>query len=393
MGVCTFFDKSMKVLSSILAMATAQWDGFNYDDYSDVGKNQASQVSVNDVLNMNGASGQTAANYAANNHYLGNGLKCFYCNERSVSACFTRSTFSVCQGQEYFCFFHERRKISHFFNRREKYIDNFASGNTDVFLARSANEAFNLASGGLVTSDRDAPQTLVHVMAGCQQPQACLRQQSQNNPITIGVKFYGNPGDLIQQNENALPTSRRNVREGLCRLGKDWTYYSGHHWYYDDNGQTANSSPNTRAHELTAAQADGHQFYDERESWYNGMRPNGFPQERHGGKGTESVCHFCCNPVVDGNYCNREYLDDTASASQDADFIYSTGTRGSWYNGNADLANSVRADNEGLSYNNTPLRNGWDLANAGWSSNQRYHGMWRNPETQVAQNWVAGTGR
>merc|ERR1711937_215839 len=114
MGVCTFFDKSMKVLSSILAMATAQWDGFNYDDYSDVGKNQASQVSVNDVLNMNGASGQTAANYAANNHYLGNGLKCFYCNERSVSACFTRSTFSVCQGQEYFCFFHERRKISHF---------------------------------------------------------------------------------------------------------------------------------------------------------------------------------------------------------------------------------------------------------------------------------------
>jgi len=383
----------MKVLSSILAMATAQWDGFNYDDYSDVGKNQASQVSVNDVLNLNGASGQTAANYAANNHYLGNGLKCFYCNERSVSACFTLSTFSVCQGQEYFCFFHERRKISHFFNRREKYIDNFASGNTDVFLARSANEAFNLASGGLVTSDRDAPQTLVHVMAGCQQPQACLRQQSQNNPITIGVKFYGSGGDTIQQNGNALPTSRRNVREGLCRLGKDWTYYSGHHWYYDNNGQTTNSSPNTRAHELTAAQADGHQFYDERESWYNGMRPNGFPQERHGGKGTESVCHFCCNPVVDGNYCNREYLDDTPSTSQDSDFIYSSGTRGSWYNGNSDLAGSVRADNEGLSYNNTPLRNGWDLANAGWSSNQRYHGMWRNPETQVAQNWVAGTGR
>merc|ERR1712156_7813 len=387
MGVCTFFDKSMKVLSSILALATAQWDGFNYDDYSDVGKNQASLVSIQDVGGLNGVSGATLSNYQANNHYLGNGLKCFFCNERSVSACFSLSTFSVCQGQEYFCFFHERRKISHFFNRREKYIDNFASGNTDVFLARSANEAFNLGSN-LVTSDRDAPQTLVHVMAGCQQPQACLRQQSQNNPITIGVKFYGSGSDTIQQDSSALPTSRRNVREGLCRLGKDWTYYSGHHWYYDNNGQTVNSSPNTRAHELTAAQADGHQFYDERESWYNGMRPNGFPQERHGGKGTESVCHFCCNPVVDGNYCNREYLDDTASAVV-ADFTYSTGTRGSWYNGNGDLTSAVRADNEGLTYNNTPLRNTWDLANAGWISNMRYHGMWRNPETQVSQNWVS----
>merc|ERR1712109_9434 len=387
-AVCTFFDKSMKVLSSILAVATAQWDGFNYDDYSDVGKNQASLVSIQDVSGLNGlSSGATLSNYQANNHYLGNGLKCFYCNERSVGECFSLSTFSVCQGQEYFCFFHERRKISHFFNRREKYIDNFASGNTDVFLARSANEAFNLGSN-LVTSDRDAPQTLVHVMAGCQQPQACLRQQSQNNPITIGVKFYGSGSETIQQDSNALPTSRRNVREGLCRLSKDWTYYSGHHWYYDNNGQTVNSSPNTRAHELTAAQADGHQFYDERESWYNGMRPNGFPQERHGGKGTESVCHFCCNPVVDGNYCNREYLDDTASAVV-ADFTYSTGTRGSWYNGNGDLASAVRADNEGLSYNNTPLRNTWDLANAGWISDMRYHGMWRNPETQVSQNWVS----
>merc|ERR1711937_548249 len=397
MGVCTFFDKNMKVLSSILAMATAQWDGFNYDDYSDVGKNQVSPVSVNDVLNLNGATGGTATNYAKDNHYLGNGLKCFYCNERSVGECFSLSTFSVCQGQEYFCFFHERRKISHFFNRREKYIDHFASGNTDVFLARSANEAFNLKPSNNVaypvTTDRDSPQTLVHVMAGCQQPQACLRQQSQNNPITIGVKFYGGGGETIIQNENALPTSRRNVREGLCRLGKDWTYYSGHHWYYDNNGQTANSSPNTRAHELTAAQADGHQFYDERESWYNGMRPNGFPQERHGGKGTESVCHFCCNPVVDGNYCNREYLDGHKSDSQDADFIYSSGTKGGWYNDQTTLSGAVRADNEGLEYQNTPLRGGWDLANAGWSSNQRYHGMWRNPQTQVAQNWSPGTGR
>merc|ERR1712026_497696 len=391
-GVCTFFDKSMKVLSSILAMATAQWDGFNYDDYSDVGKNQISQVSVQDIAQLNGLSAGTQLNnYNLPNHYLGNGLKCFYCNERSVGDCFTKSTFSVCQGQEYFCFFHERRKISHFFNRREKYIDHFASDKNDVYLARSANEAFNLKPSSNVaypvTTDVVEPQTLVHIMAGCQQPQACLRQQSQNNPITIGVQFYGSGSATIGQ--SSLPTSRRNVREGLCRLGKDWTYYSGHHWYYDNNSKTTNSSPNGRAHELTAAQADGHQFYDERESWYNGMRPNGFPQERHGGKGTESVCHFCCNPVVDGNYCNRDFLDNHASTSQITDFVYSSGTNGGWYNGATDLASSVRADNEALTYNNTPLRNSWDLANAGWISNQRYHGMYRNPETQVAQNWVA----
>ena len=46
---------------------------------------------------------------------------------------------------------------------------------------------------------------------------------------------------------------------------------------------------------------------------YNGMRPNGFPENHyHGGKGTESVCHFCCNPTSsDGMFCNRKLLDGT----------------------------------------------------------------------------------
>ena len=49
---------------------------------------------------------------------------------------------------------------------------------------------------------------------------------------------------------------------------------------------------------------------------YNGMRPNGFPENHyHGGKGTESVCHFCCNPTSsDGMFCNRHMLDYTADA-------------------------------------------------------------------------------
>ena len=43
------------------------------------------------------------------------------------------------------------------------------------------------------------------------------------------------------------------------------------------------------------------------------MRPNGFPDNHyHGGKGTESVCHFCCNPTSsDGMFCNRHMLDFT----------------------------------------------------------------------------------
>merc|ERR1712193_527549 len=243
MGVCTFFDKSMKVLSSILVgMAAAQWEGFNeydYSDYSDVGKNQASQVNVVDVLAANAGGSSLAAGYTLPNHYLGNGLKCWFCNSRSVRDCFESATFTVCQGQEYFCFYHERRKISHFFNRREKYIDHFASGNPDTFLSRKANEAFNqnAANGGSATDVAD-PQTLIHVMAGCQQPQACLRQQNQNNPITIGIPFYGADGAV---GASALPTSRRNVREGLCRLGKDWTYYSGKLWHYDTGGKFHNA--------------------------------------------------------------------------------------------------------------------------------------------------------
>ena len=106
-------------------------------------------------------------------------------------------------------------------------------------------------------------------MAGCQQPQACLRQQAQNNPITIGVAFYGNSAASF--GAGAAPTSRRNVREGLCRLGKDWTYYSGHKWVYDTvSGNTPVQDVAQRTDLLTADRANGHQFYDERESWYNG---------------------------------------------------------------------------------------------------------------------------
>jgi len=400
MGVCTFFDESMKVLSSVLlgiAAAQAQdyWSGFDSDEYNGVGKNQASQVNVMDVLAANAGAG-LAAGYTLPGHYLGNGLKCWFCNARSVHDCFESQSFTVCQGQEYFCFYHERRKISHFFNRREKYIDNFASVRNDAFLSRRANEAFNLnADHGGSYSDVADPSTLVHIMAGCQQPQACLRQQNQNNPITIGVPFYGGDATVIGGATGAhLPTSRRNVREGLCRLGKDWTYYSGHHWFYDNETDNTNANPGaSRGDLLDADQVDGHQFYDERESWYNGMRPNGFPQERHGGKGSESVCHFCCDPAVEGQWCNRKALDGVVHTdANNADFKYSTGA-GAWRTAvTSDLSTAVRADNEALQYANTPAMSSW-LTSSPWLSTMRYHGQWRNPETQVSQNFAGAGGR
>merc|ERR1711937_627437 len=133
--------------------------------------------------------------------FLGNGMMCWHCDSDSVYNCFN-------SGQDYFCYFHERRKIGHYFNRREKYIDNHESVYTDLFLVRMNNEAWNLDGNHNANSLRNPqvntdgtygdsktiphpmtddlrPATDIHVMAGCQQPQACLRQQMQNQSILV----------------------------------------------------------------------------------------------------------------------------------------------------------------------------------------------------------------
>ena len=101
-------------------------------------------------------------------------------------------------------------------------------------------------------TDNFRPATDIHVLAGCQQPEACLRQQSQNQAINMGITFYGDTttdaeiGNIQGGTDFQTyihPTSRRNVREGLCRLGKDWTYYSGKLWHYDHQGdKTSNTT-------------------------------------------------------------------------------------------------------------------------------------------------------
>ena len=120
------------------------------------------------------------------------------------------------------------------------------------------------------------------------------------------------------------------------------------------------------------------------------MRANGFPQQFHGGKGTESVCHFCCNPATsDGNFCNRRLLDKTANqSSADGAFVFSNAA-GKWYdlNGATDDDTAIRGDLDTLTYDGTPLSGGYNTASK-WLSEMRYHGMYRNPETQVMQTYA-----
>jgi len=524
----------MKVLASTLAgLAFGQdrWNGFDYDyGFGSAERNQISQSSVPNVPVGQGAGQSQASSnplgsltdantlgvlfdpygsgptYATGTPeagafptYLGNGMMCWHCDSDSVYNCFNSGQIQICGGQDYFCYFHERRKIGHYFNRREKYIDNYESTNNDLFLVRMNNEAWNLDGNHNANSLRNPqankdgtysaskpiphpmtddlrPATDIHVMAGCQQPQACLRQQMQNQAINIGTAFYGTAdkkvGNLHSDSDNEdfttyiHPTSRRNVKEGLCRLGKDWTYYSGKLWHYDDGGtyqkeaeifnvdkrgddtalhhiSEVNADPITAQHPkdtvqdrskasdnvfgnvsgatsallwgrgiYDASDLHGHQFWHERESWYNGMRPNGFPdQHYHGGKGTESVCHFCCNPATsDGMFCNRRLLDKSISypygqgggaGNQNINsmgMLFADGT-GNWLKIESDAdkvtdqrsrfvdRDLVRADNPNLNINHTPMAGSYNT-NSGWLAEHRYHGMFRNPDTQISQTYL-----
>ena len=150
----------MKVLASTLAgLALAQsdrWTGFDYDyGFGSAERNQISQSSVPNVPYGQGSGLQNAAGTAitASNTlsalfnpytgtdpngtgtsyptFMGNGMMCWHCDADSVYSCFNSGQFQICYGQDYFCYFHERRKIGHYFNRREKYIDNYDSAHSE----------------------------------------------------------------------------------------------------------------------------------------------------------------------------------------------------------------------------------------------------------------------
>ena len=132
------------------------------------------------------------------------------------------------------------------------------------------------------------------------------------------------------------------AREGLCRLGKDWLdYASGQH----DSNKWSQIS-------------------------------DGFTDPRYGavehhynfGKGTESVCHYCCDPLLERtgsapytyNGCNYNAIGTdltTISASNNVD-------------GGGTLSNNVFINRQQK----------WD--SPVWYNGDQYHGMFRNPHTQ-----------
>ena len=97
------------------------------------------------------------------------------------------------------------------------------------------------------------------------------------------------------------------------------------------------------------------------------MRPNGFPENHyHGGKGTESVCHFCCNPTSsDGMFCNRHMLDYTTAAvtatngSESYGLEFANGTRytASPYNGHLEWLKYDSNNGDALGKLETRLEN------------------------------------
>merc|ERR1719431_195020 len=168
----------MKLLAGLMALASAQEAdqgadrGFygSYDYYGGYyGKSQGIPMGDSDTLGMKVASNQ-------NKQPLVNGRECWQCNEKSYGECLGADSNAsndpvahgqvYCKGEEYFCY--------------------------------------------------------IHVQMGCQQPQACLRQQHQNYKIEIGKRWYNGASNRLL----TLPAGHVGLaREGLCRLGDDWNEY------------------------------------------------------------------------------------------------------------------------------------------------------------------------
>jgi len=332
----------MKLLAGVLASwVSAQYSFYDYEQ-TYYGKSQVAQ--------SEGDSPEVASVART----LGNGRICWSCLEESYTACLAahdpntskgdalRHGAVYCQGEDYFCYISERRIIRH--NENEW---NYENGNEWQSSTSSIDHAelMNGHSGG-------DPSTELRVQMGCQQPLSCLRQQWQNYQIQMGKA-------MIQASVSAVDGvyvpvgSQTEVRSGLCRHHNAWEdHASGTHvvndewrkfsWMGDDS-QPGNGKNVT-------------------EGW--GDRRFG-ATERHfqRGKGTESVCHHCCDPYLEYNAsgCNNVAATD--------------------FSGDADLAKIDGATDE----NNIFLKRPADKTSLDWTSGTdkpQYHGAFRNPHTQ-----------
>lgn len=335
----------MKLLAGVLAgWVSAQYPFYDYDQsYNNyAGKSQVAQSA--------GDSPEVASVARA----LGNGRICWSCLEESYEKCLDtaptrgdelRHGAVYCQGEDYFCYISERRIIRH--NENEW---NYENGNPWVSPA-------DVKHGELMEGHADGdPSTEVRVQMGCQQPLSCLRQQWQNYQIQMGTAFHQDNASGVDG--AYVPVgSQTEVRSGACRHHSAWVDHESGTDVVDDQW---------RKYSWMDADSQPGNGKGETEGW--GDRRFG-AIERHfqRGKGTESVCHYCCDP----------YLEYSASGCNNV--------AASAYDAIADLSDAV--DNA-----NIFLSRPADKDSNDWSSNTnkpQYHGAFRNPHTQKAKGSLA----
>jgi len=161
--------------------------------------------------------GQTNSAYG-----LGNTRTCWRCDEENYADCTANGGTEHCTGEGYFCYTEERRKWE---------------GNDD----RDGNPTHNANQDAEDDLGDNSAHTM-RIMSGCQQPQACMVQATQNYAIEIGLSFNA-----------ALNFDADNMK-------------------YDDSGYFNEG----RCHHGTGV-------FDSQ----------------------ESVCHYCCDPLKDGQNCNE----------------------------------------------------------------------------------------
>jgi len=288
---------------------------------------------------------------------LGNGRICWHCNERNYGDCLgsanlgdpVRHGAGYCTGEDYFCYISERRTIRHDGNDWNWEMGQpWSPGTPGVTTYQEEN---------IATNSNILKTTNIRVEMGCQQPMACLRQLNMNYKIEMGLPFHVNAAALPL---GTLPPGHGQLaREGLCRLGEDWLEYA--------SGEYGAANSNWRMGNWQAFNSD--------------RRYGATKNHHHYGKGTESVCHFCCDPLIEfaatgGNvdpFSPYDYNGCNANAFVDSSSI-STG-------GSVDSAGNVASN---LFLNRAHV---WDTPV--WNNQMQYHGMFRNPHTQFPRK-VAG---
>jgi len=347
----------MKLLAGFLAVALAQdEDRWGYYDYygngHTHGKSQTSQTGI--------GGNQIGQDPALNNGHgtvIGNGRICWHCTERSYGECLStvgptlgdpsRHGAAYCVGEEYFCYITERRIIRHDGNDYNFEMGQpWSQGSADIY--QEENTAF---AGSNMT-----PDTQIRVDMGCQQPQACLRQMHMNYKIEMGMPYHTTGIAPV-----TLPVVHGGLtREGMCRLGQDWRdYASGNHnmdnWRMDNWRNTGTFGGVT----------------DRR---YGAVR-----NHYHFGKGTESVCHHCCDPLL-------EFAGTDGNPMTPYDYM---GCNFNAIASEANISSGGTVDGAGNVDNNEFLRRShiWDTPV--WYDSRQYHGIFRNPHTQYPHNTVS----